>query len=86
MPTLRFARADELPPEERAALELLARRMGSTPDQLAEIWRAQFHWPALAEANFQQVRYGFRSTQGALSALAKEAMHVAVSMTNRCEY
>ncbi len=49
------------------------------------IWRAQYHWPELLEANHRHMLHSYGS-QGALPALAKEAMHVAVSMANRCEF
>lgn len=85
MPTLEFARAADLPPEDRAILERVAKRMGKAPDDLGGIFRAQAHWPAYLEANHVQTLYGFR-LQGRLPEITKQAMHVAVSMANRCEY
>ncbi len=85
MPTLRFANAEDLPPEERAVLERIAKRMGRAPDDFGEIFRAQAHWPTYLEANHQQTLYGFR-IKGQLPEITKQAMHVAVSMANRCEY
>src|SRR5262249_56864083 len=83
MTTLRFADADDLPDEDRAILEAVSRRLGAPPDQLSDIWRAQMHWPRYLEANHRQTLYGFRM-QGAIPTLTKEAMHVAVSMANKC--
>lgn len=85
MPTLRFPLVEALAPDDRAIVERLARRIGRSVPELPDIWRAQSYWPAWMEANHQQVLYGFR-LQGALPQLTKEAMHVAVSMVNRCEY
>lgn len=85
MPTLRFAYADDLPPDERAVLERITKRMGRAPDELGDIFRAQAHWPSYLEANHAQALYGFR-IKGHLPELTKQAMHVAVSMANRCEY
>jgi alkylhydroperoxidase family enzyme len=85
MPTLRFARIDDLPEEDKATIERVTARLGAPLDQLSDIWRAQAHWPALLEANHRQTLYGFKM-QGQLPELTKQAMHVAVSMANRCEY
>ena len=85
MTTLRFARPGDLPEEDRATLEAVARRLGVTPDELSDIWRAQMYWPHYLEANHRQALYGFRF-QGAISPLTKEAMHVAVSMGNKCDF
>ncbi|MBI3968851.1 MAG: hypothetical protein HY329_24705 [Chloroflexi bacterium] len=85
MPTLRFPRVDTLTPDDRDLLEHIAKRIGSTPDQLSDIWRAQAYWPQWLAANHQETLYGFR-LQGRLPTLTKEAMHVAVSAANRCEY
>jgi alkylhydroperoxidase family enzyme len=85
MPTLRFAHAEDLSAERRAVLERVAKRMGRAPDELGEIFRAQAHWPEYLEANHVQTLYGF-GIKGELPELTKQAMHVAVSMANRCEY
>ena len=85
MTTLRLPPADDLPEEDRAALEAVARRLGAVPDQLSDIWRAQMHWPRYLEVNRRQTLSGFR-LQGAIPTLTKEAMHAAVSMANRCEF
>jgi hypothetical protein len=44
-------RPDDLAPDERAILERLAKRRGTTIEKLSEILLAQAHWPALVEAN-----------------------------------
>ena len=85
MTTLKLPSVDDLPAQDRAILEAVARRLGGAPDQLSEIWRAQMHWPVYLEANHRQGLYGFR-LQGAIPTLTKEAMHAAVSMANRCEF
>lgn len=85
MTTLRFADTDDLPQEDRAILEAVSRRLGAPPEQLSDIWRAQMHWPRYLEANHRQTLYGFRM-QGAIPTLTKEAMHVAVSMANKCDF
>ena len=85
MTTLKLPTGDDLPDEDRAILEAVARRLGAPPDQLSDSWRAQMHWPRYLEANHRQTLYGFR-LQGAIPALTKEAMHAAVSMANKCDF
>ena len=85
MPTLRFPVLHELSPEDREILERLAKRRGTTVENLSEIWKAQAHWPALLEANIRESSAAFLAT-GLLPPLTKQAMHVAVSMSNACEF
>ena len=85
MPTLRFPRLDDLTADERAVLERIAKRRGTTPEQLSEIWKAQAHWPALLEANLDEAVAAFMQV-GRLPELTKQAMHVGVSMTNACDF
>ncbi len=88
MPTLRFPPDfDDLAPEERAILERVAKRRGTTAERLVSsgIYGAQSHWPALLEANLNVAAQTFMRV-GQLPELTKQAMHVAVSMSNGCEY
>jgi len=84
MTTLRLP-APELEPDDRQVLERIAQRMGQAPEQMSMIWQAQTYWPQHLEANYRQMLYSFRF-QGKIPSLTKEAMHAAVSMTNRCEF
>jgi alkylhydroperoxidase family enzyme len=87
MTTLRVPQSSELSSDDHAILERVAKRMGQTVEGLLRpgIFGVQTHWPAWLEANFEHslATYLFRGT---LPPLAKEAMHVAVSVTNNCEY
>lgn len=85
VPTLRFVRAADLAPEDRAVLERVAKRRGTTIDGLSEVLKAQAHWPALLEANLQESGQTFMNV-GALPMLTKQAMHVAVSMSQACDF
>jgi hypothetical protein len=85
MPTLRFPNPEELPPEDRVVLDRMSKRMGRPIEESSGVFRAQSWWPSLLEANHEQVLYGFR-LKGQLPELTKQAMHVAISMTNRCEF
>ena len=87
MTTLRPPQLADFSPEDQAVLERVAKRMGKTAEELLRpgIFGVQTHWPAWLEANFDQTLHGYR-LHGVLPQLAKEAMHVAVSMTNRCNY
>jgi len=87
MTTLRIPEVSELSAEDFATLERVAKRMGQKPEDLLRpgIFGVQTHWPAWLESNWEQTLHGYRM-HGVLPPLAKEAMHVAVSMTNRCNY
>jgi hypothetical protein len=85
MPTLRFVRPEDLSADDRAILERLAKRRGTSIDALSEIWKAQAHWPALVEANIAEAAQAFMQI-ARLPMLTKQAMHVAVSMANACDF
>lgn len=87
MTTLHEPRLADLSPDDRATLDRVAKRMGRSIEDLLRpgIFGVQACWPAWLEANFDQSLATYMR-HGVLPPLAKEAMHVAVSMTNRCEY
>lgn len=87
MTTLRAPQLTDFSPDERAILERVAKRMGRPVEQLLKpgIFGVQTHWPAWLEANFDHSLATYMRA-GALPQIAKEAMHVAVSMTNKCDY
>ena len=84
---MRAPQLADLPPDDRATLERVAKRMGQTAEALLRpgIFGVQTHWPAWLESNFEHslATYLFRES---VPPLAKEAMHVGVSVTNNCEY
>jgi len=87
MTTLRPCQFSDLSPDDRMILERVAKRMGQRLDDVLRpgIFGVQAHWPAWLEANYEQTLQGYRM-HGSLPPIAKEAMHVAVSMTNRCTF
>ncbi len=87
MTTLCTPQMSDFSADDQATLERVAKRLGQKAGDLLRpsIFGVQTHWPAWLEANFQQTLYGYR-LHGVLPPLAKEAMHVAVSMTNHCTY
>ncbi|MGD9946573.1 MAG: hypothetical protein AB7S98_25440 [Burkholderiaceae bacterium] len=87
MTTLRAPLLTDFSPEERATLERIAARMGRSVEELLApgIFGVQAHWPAWLEANFDHSLATYMRA-GALPQIAKEAMHTAVSMTNKCDY
>jgi alkylhydroperoxidase family enzyme len=87
MTTLRTPKLSDFSAADQAALERLAKRTGQSIEQLLKpgIFGVQVHWPAWLEANLDHSLATYMS-RGTLPQLTKEAMHVAVSMTNRCEY
>lgn len=87
MPTLRTPQETDFTPDEWAQLQRLAARTGRTVEQLLApgVFGVQTHWPAWLEANLDHSLATYYA-RGSLSQLAKEAMHVGVSMVNHCEY
>ena len=87
MPTLRNPMIDDFSEEEQAILERTARRQGRTTEELMgpTIAGVQAHWPAWLETNLLESNQSYRQP-GRLPQLAKEAIHVAVSMTNNCDH
>lgn len=87
MTTLRTPELFDFDEGDRAVLSRVAARMGQSPEQLLRpsIFGVQAHWPAWLEANHEESTQAYRN-QGRLPQVAKEAMHVAVSMTNHCSY
>ncbi len=84
MPTLRFRRMDEIPPEDQRHVAFL--RSGvKDGGEIGGIYGAQAHWPAWLGANHKEGQASYQF-EGALPQVAKEAMHVAVSMTNGCHF
>jgi alkylhydroperoxidase family enzyme len=87
MTTLRAPQLADFSPEDRAILERIANRMGRPAEELLHprIFGVQAHWPAWLAANFDHSLATYMRP-GILPQIAKEAMHAAVSMTNKCEY
>ena len=87
MTTLRAPLLTHFSTEERATLERIATRMGRSVEELLApgIFGVQTHWPAWLEANFDHSLVTYMRV-GTLPQIAKEAMHAAVSMTNKCDY
>ncbi len=69
-------------PEARAVFDDI--RASRNTDYVNDIWRVLANDPALLARTWEQVKAVMRP--GALDALTKELIYVAVSMTNDCEY
>jgi alkylhydroperoxidase family enzyme len=87
MTTLKTPQLSEFSAEDQTILKRISGRVGMPIEQLLKpgIFGVQAHWPAWLEANLDH-SFATYLGRGALPPLAKEAMHVAVSMTNHCEY
>jgi alkylhydroperoxidase family enzyme len=87
MTTLRKPQVSDFSVEDLSTLERIANRTGQRVEQLLTpgIFGVQAHWPGWLEANLDHSLATYLS-RGTLTQLAKEAMHVGVSMTNHCEY
>jgi hypothetical protein len=84
MPTLRFRRFDEIPPEDQPHVAFLRARMRGK-EEIDGIFGAQAHWLEYMGANHKQSMASYQF-QGVLPQITKEAMHVAVSMSNGCDF
>ena len=69
-------------PEARAVFDDM--RKTRNTDYVNDVWRVLANDPALLARSWDQVKTVMRP--GALDALTKELIYVAVSMTNDCEY
>jgi len=69
-------------PEARAVFDDI--RKTRNTDYVNDVWRVLANDPALLARTWEQVKAVMRP--GALDALTKELIYVAVSMTNDCEY
>ena len=87
MTTLRTPKLSDFSPQDQATLERIASRIGTQAELMLKpgIFGVQTHWPDWLEANMDHASATYLG-KGELPQLAKEAMHVAVSMTNHCEY
>ena len=87
MTTLRAPQLTDFSPEDWTILERIAKRLGRPAEELLHpsIFGVQSYWPAWLEANLDHSLATYLRP-GALPQIAKEAMHAAVSMTNRCDY
>ncbi len=87
MTTLHEPRLADFSSDDRATLERISTRLGQTVEQLLHpnIFGVQAHWPEWLEANLNHSLVTYMRP-GLLPSIAKEAMHVAVSMTNSCNY
>ena len=87
MTTLHQPRLPDFSPEDCATLERVAKRMGRSVEDLLRpgVFGVQAYWPEWLEANFDHSLATYMR-RAILPPIAKEAMHAAVSMTNRCEY
>lgn len=73
---------DQASPEARAVFDDI--RKTRNTDYVNDVWRVMANDPALLARSWEQVKAVMRP--GALDALTKELIYVAVSMTNDCEY
>ncbi len=87
MTTLRVPKMADFSPDDREILNRVAKRMGRSAEEMLHpgVFGVQAHWPAWLEANFD-FSLATYMRPGVLPQIAKEAMHVAVSTANHCDY
>src|SRR5215467_13555840 len=82
MPTLPLIEYDDASPEVRAVYDdIMATRK---TDYINNFWKALANDPATLKRTWQDIKQIM--TAGALDALTKELIYVAVSVTNQCGY
>ena len=82
MATVRLIEYDEAPPEVRAVYDDI--RATRQSDFINNFWKALAHSPAQLQRTWEAVKTVM--APGALDALTKELIYIAVSVANSCEY
>lgn len=82
MPLMPKIEYDDAPPAVRAVYDDM--RAVRKTEYINDIWKVLANDPALLERCWSQIKDVMRA--GALDALTKELIYVAVSMTNDCTY
>lgn len=82
MTTVRLLSHTEAPAESRAVFDEIMRVRGV--NDVNNFWKALAHSPELLQSVWSQVQQVMKP--GALDALTKELIYIAVSASNSCEY
>lgn len=82
MSTVRLTSVDEASPEARAVFDNIMRVRGV--DDVNNFWKALANSPEILQGVWSQVQQVMKP--GALDALTKELIYIAVSAANSCEY
>ena len=82
MATVRLIEYDEASPEVRAVYDDI--RATRQSDFINNFWKALAHSPAQLQRTWEAVKTVM--APGALDALTKELIYIAVSVANSCEY
>ncbi len=82
MPLMPKLTDEQLHPDAREVFAQIRAARGS--DYVNDIWRVLANDPALLRRTWEQTRATLSA--GALDALTKELIYLAVSITNDCEY
>jgi AhpD family alkylhydroperoxidase len=82
MTTVRPLSYTEASPEARAVFDDIKRVRGV--DDVNNFWKALAHSPEILQSVWSQVQQVMKP--GALDALTKELIYIAVSASNSCEY
>lgn len=82
MATVPLIQHDQASDEVRAVYDDIMQKRGVT--DVNNFWKAAAHSPALLSNVWTQVQQTMQA--GALDALTKELIYIAVSVANKCEY
>lgn len=79
MPPIEY---DAAPPEVKAVYDDIRATRGN--DYINDVWKVLANDPALLRRSWEQTKTTMKP--GAIDALTKEFIYLAVSITNNCEY
>ena len=74
----------DMSPRAKAVVEGIAKGRDIDPARINNVWKALSKHPAVMERFAEQMRVVM--APGALDALTKELIYLAVSLTNQCDY
>ena len=80
----RLTEYKDMTPRAKAVVEEIARRRGTDPAGINNVWKALARHPAVMEQFAAEMKSAF--APGNLDPLTKELVYLAVSIANQCDY
>jgi len=74
----------DMAPRAKAVVERIAAARGADPADINNVWKALARHPSVMEQFSTEI--GQAMKPGALDALTKEPLYLAVSIANQCDY
>jgi len=80
----RLTEYKDMNPRAKAVVEDIAKRRGTDPAGINNVWKALSRHPAVMEQFAAEMKAAF--APGKLDPLTKELIYLAVSIANQCDY